>query len=223
MNDWISKVREQVLTIVEDNQPDEKVTAEEETTPPETVLEHAKRTSQEYFGKMEEEAKVKAVLDRSAQQCLEMALQQEEARKVLVQKAVKATKSSIEKKVETLEKKVAKQEKTVAKHYKVLKEFRTKSLQQEVEDLKNENSELKNILLKLAKRVEEVEVKLVEEFNAVVSVGSLNGNEEGSIDMTRVDLEQLTDGILLKTKAATDKLFAEHRARRKRSTVNDKY
>jgi len=214
MNDWISKVREQVLTIVEDNQPDEKVTAEEETTPPETVLEHAKRTSQEYFGKMEEEANMKAMLEHSAQQCLEIALKKKEARLALEKRAAKPRKSSIEEKVQNLER-------MVAKHDKVLKEFRTKSLQQEVEDLKNENRELKNILLKIAKRVEEVEVKLVEEFNAVVSVGSLNGNEEGSIDMTSVDLQ--LEEILLKTKAATDKLFAEHRARRKRSTVNDKY
>ena len=48
---------------MEDNQPDEKVTAEEETTPPETVLEQYKKSSQEYF-KMEEEAKMKVVLEK---------------------------------------------------------------------------------------------------------------------------------------------------------------
>ncbi len=199
---------------MEDNQPDEKVTAEEETTPPKTLLERCEKASQECC-KMEEEAKMKAVLEKyehSSQQCLKMALKQEEARKVLEKKVVKARKSTIEKKVETLEKKVAKHDKTVAKHDKVLKELEeltatlssqmtkiglSRRLQQEVEDLKNENRELK---LKLAKRNKEVEVKLV----------------EGSIDMTSVDLDQVMDKILLETKANTDKLFASHLQNRAR-------
>ena len=158
MNDWISKVREQVLTIVEGDPPDEKVTAEEENTPPETVLEQYKKMSQEYW--MEEEANTKAMLERSAQQCLKETLKEKEARIALEKKVAKARKSSIEKKVETLEKKVA-------KHDKVLKELTanmtkidlSRSLQQEVEDLKNENRELK---LKLAKRNKEDESSLVD-------------------------------------------------------------
>ena len=45
--------------------------------------------------------------------------------------------------------------------------------------------------------------------NAFVSVCSLNGNEEGSISMANLDLDQWTDNLLLETKAATDKLIAE--------------
>jgi hypothetical protein len=158
MNDWISKVREQVLTIVEGDQPDEKVTAEEETTPPETILEQYEKMSQAFW--MEEEANTKAMLERSAQQCLKEALKEKEARLALEKRVAKPRKSSIEKKVETLKKKVA-------KHDKVLKELTAnmtkidlyRSLQQEVEDLKNENRELK---LKLAKRNKEDESSLVD-------------------------------------------------------------
>ena len=56
--------------------------------------------------------------------------------------------------------------------------------------------------------------------NAVVSVGSLNGNEEGSIDMTSVDLHQSIDGILLETKTATDNLFAQYNQGRKENLEN---
>ena len=68
--------------------------------------------------------------------------------------------------------------------------------------------------------VSSVEVKVNDDnkSNAVVSVASLNGNEEGSIDtanltidMANLNLDQLTDNILLGTKAATDRLFAEGR------------
>ena len=72
--------------------------------------------------------------------------------------------------------------------------------------------------------ISSVEVKVPDDnkSNAVVSVGSLNGNEEGSIDTTSVDhLDQL-DRILLKTKAASDNLIAQFNQGRKENLENFK-
>ena len=78
---------------MEDNQPNEKVTGVEETTPPKTktLLERCEQSSQQ--------------------------------RIALEKKVAKPRKSAIERKVETLEKKVAILEKKVAKHDKVFKEL----------------------------------------------------------------------------------------------------
>ena len=77
-------------------------------------------------------------------------------------------------------------------------------------------------LLANGEETENVPIPSVEvnQSNAVVSVGSLNGNDEGSIDMTILDLEQLTEGIFLKTKAASDNLVAQINQGRKENREN---